>query len=132
MSKYKHADRKIKELEQEIKFLNKSLNYSAHLNNILQNRFDVAEKQRINYRRIIKYHSLLLIVMSLLCQTNGNTDIDKLIKRNIMDFYSAMCKDLMEIPNDDNEIIDNEFEDEAERYDEGKSTDLWDGEEEYE
>ena len=49
-----------------------------------------------------------------------------------MDFYSAMCKDLMEIPNDDNEIIDNEFEDEAERYDEGESTDLWDGEEEYE
>ena len=132
MSKYKHADRKIKELEQEIKFLNKSLNYSAHLNNILQNRFDVAEKQRINYRKMIRYHSLLLIVMSLLSQTNGETDIDKLIKRNIMDFYSALSKDLMEIPNDDNEIIDNEFEDEAERYDEGESTDLWDGEEEYE
>lgn len=49
-----------------------------------------------------------------------------------MDFYSAMSKDMMEIPNDDNEIIDNEFEDEAERYDEGESTDLWDGEEEYE
>lgn len=132
MSKYKHTDGKIKELEEEIKFLNKSLNYSAHLNNILQNRFDVAEKQRINYRKVIRYHSLLLIVMSLLSQTNGETDIDKLIKRNIMDFYSALSKDLMEIPNDDNEIIDNEFEDEAERYDEGESTDLWDGEEEYE
>lgn len=129
MSKYKHTDGKIKELEEEIKFLNKSLNYSAHLNNILQNRFDVAEKQRINYRKVIRYHSLLLIVMSLLSQTNGETDIDKLIKRNIMDFYSALSKDLMEIPNDDNEIIDNEFEDEAERYDEGESTDLWDGEE---
>ena len=37
-----------------------------------------------------------------------------------MDFYSAMCKDLMEIPNDDNEIIDNdnEFDDET-GYDEG-------------
>ena len=132
MSKYKHTEGKIKELEEEIKFLNKSLNYSAHLNNILQNRFDVAEKQRINYRKVIRYHSLLLIVMSLLSQTNGETDIDKLIKRNIMDFYSALSKDLMEIPNDDNEIIDNEFEDEAERYDEGESTDLWDGEEEYE
>lgn len=132
MSKYKHTDGKIKELEEEIKFLNKSLSYSAHLNNILQNRFDVAEKQRINYRKVIRYHSLLLIVMSLLSQTNGETDIDKLIKRNIMDFYSALSKDLMEIPNDDNEIIDNEFEDEAERYDEGESTDLWDGEEEYE
>ena len=29
MSKYKHTDGKIKELEEEIKFLNKSLNYSA-------------------------------------------------------------------------------------------------------
>ena len=132
MSKYKHTDGKIKELEEEIKFLNKSLNYSAHLNNILQNRFDVAEKQRINYRKVIRYHSLLLIVMSLLSQTNGETDIDKLIKRNIMDFYSALSKDLMEIPNDDNEIIDNEFDDEAERYDEGESTDLWDGEKESE
>ena len=120
MSKYSHSDKKIKELEQEIKFLNKSLNYSAHLNNILQNRFDEAEKQRINYRKTIRYHSLLLILTSLLCQTKGNTDIDKLIKRNIMDFYSAMCKDLMEIPNDDNEIIDNdnEFDDET-GYDEG-------------
>ena len=127
MSKYKHADRKIKELEQEIKFLNKSLDYSVHLNNILQNRFDEAEKQRINYRKVIRYHSLLLIVMSLLSQTNGETDIDKLIKRNIMDFYSALSKDLMEIPNDDNEIIDNEFEDEEERYDESESDDILDG-----
>ena len=114
MSKYRHTDGKIKELEEEIKFLNKSLNYSAHLNNILQNRFDEAEKQRINYRRIIKYHSLLLIVMSLLSQTKENTDIDKLIKRNIMDFYSSISKDMMEIPNDENEIIDNEFDDDEE------------------
>lgn len=132
MNKYKHTHGKIKELEEEIKFLNKSLDYSAHLNKTLQKKFDDVYKERINYRRLIKYHSLLLILTSLLSQTKGNTDIDKLIKRNIMDFYSAMCKDLMEIPNDDNEIIDNEFEDEAERYDEGESTDLWDGEEEYE
>lgn len=132
MSKYKHTDGKIKKLEEEIKFLNKSLNYSAHLNNILQNRFDVVEKQRINYRKVIRYHSLLLIVMSLLSQTKENTDIDKLIKRNIMDFYSSLSKDLMEIPNDDNEIIDGEFDDDEERFDDRESSDLWDGEEEYE
>lgn len=132
MSKYRHTDRKIKELEQEIKFLNKSLDFSRIMNKNLENNYNELEKERINYRRIIKYHSLLLIVMSLLCQTNGNTDIDKLIKRNIMDFYSAMCKDLMEIPNDDNEIIDNEFEDEEERYDESESDDIWAGEEEFE
>ena len=132
MSKYRHTDRKIKELESEIKFLNKSLDYSAHLNNILQNRFDEAEKQRINYRRIIKYHSLLLIVMSLLSQTEGSTDIDKLIKRNIMDFYRSLSKDMMEIPNDDNEIIDGEFNDDEERFDDRESDDLWDAEEEFE
>ena len=132
MSKYRHTHGKIKELEEEIKFLNKSLDYSVHLNNILQNRFDVAEKQRINYRKVIRYHSLLLIVMSLLCQTNGETDIDKLIKRNIMDFYSALSKDLMEIPNDDNDVTDNEFDDETEGFDESESDDLWYGEEESE
>lgn len=126
MSKYKHTDGKIKELEEEIKFLNKSLNYSAHLNNILQNRFDNVYKERINYRRIIKYHSLLLIVMSLLSQTKGDTDIDKLLKRKIMDFYSSLSKDMMEIPNDENEIIDNELGDETEGYDESESDDLWD------
>lgn len=130
MSKYSHSDKKIKELEEKIKFLNKSLDYSAQLNLTLQNNYDEVEKQRVNYRRIIKYHSLLLIVMSLLCQSKGNTDIDKLIKCNIMDFYSAMCKDLMEIPNDENEIIDNEFDDETEGYDESESDDLWDDGEE--
>lgn len=131
MSKYRHSDKKIKELENEIKFLNKSLDFSRIMNKNLENNYDEVNKERINYRRIIKYHSLLLILTSLLSQTKGNTDIDKLIKRNIMDFYSAMCKDLMEIPNDDNEIIDNEFEDE-ERYDESESDDIWAGEEELE
>ncbi len=132
MSKYSYSDKKIKELEEKIKFLNKSLDYSAQLNLTLQNNYDEVEKQRVNYRRIIKYHSLLLVVMSLLCQTNGNTDIDKLIKRNIMDFYSAMSKDMMEIPNDDNDVTDNEFDDETEGFDESESDDIWDGEEEFE
>ena len=132
MSKYSHSDKKIKELEEKIKFLNKSLDYSAQLNLTLQNNYDEVEKQRVNYRRIIKYHSLLLIVMSLLCQTNGNTDIDKLIKRNIMDFYSAMSKDMMDIPNDDNDVTDNEFDDETEGFDESESDDLWDAKEEFE
>lgn len=115
---YRHTNRKIKELETEIKFLNKSLDFSRIMNENLENNYNELEKERINYRRIIKYHSLLLIVMSLLSQTKGDTDIDKLIKRNIMNFYSSLSKDLMEIPNDENEIIDNEFDDETEGYDE--------------
>lgn len=126
MNKYKHTHGKIKELEEEIKFLNKSLDYSAHLNKTLQKKFDDVYKERINYRRLIKYHSLLLILTSLLSQTKGDTDIDKLIKRNIMDFYSSISKDMMEIPNDDNEKNDDEIDDESE------SDDIWDGEEEFE
>ena len=58
--------------------------------------------------------------------------IDKLIKRNIMDFYSAMSKDMMEIPNDDNDVTDNAFDDETEGFDESESDDIWAGEEEFE
>lgn len=49
-----------------------------------------------------------------------------------MDFYSAMSKDMMEIPNDDNDVTDNEFDDETERFDDRESDDLWTGEEEFE
>ena len=119
MSKYRHTYKKIKELENEIKFLNKSLDYSAHLNQTLQNKFDDVYKERINYRRLIKYHTLLLILMNLLTTSSGNTDIDKIVKRNILEYYRAMNLDFMELPENDNEIIDNEFEDEEERFDEG-------------
>ena len=117
MSKYKHADRKIKELEQEIKFLNKSLDFSRIMNKNLENNYDKVNKQRINYRRIIKYHTLLLILMNLLTTSSGNTDIDKIVKRNIMEYYRAMNLDFMELPND-NDVTDNEFDDEPERFDE--------------
>ena len=132
MSKYRHTYKKIKELENEIKFLNKSLDYSAHLNQTLQNKFDDVYKERINYRRLIKYHTLLLILMNLLTTSSGNTDIDKIVKRNILEYYRAMNLDFMELPENDNDETDNEFEDEEERFDESESSDLWNAEEEYE
>lgn len=131
MSKYRHTDKKIKELESEIKFLNKSLDFSRIMNRNLENNYDEVNKERINYRRIIKYHTLLLILMNLLTTSSGNTDIDKIVKRNIMEYYRAMNLDFMELPND-NDVTDNEFEDETEGYDESESSDLWNAEEEYE
>ncbi len=113
MSKYRHTSKKIKELEEEIKFLNKSLDYSAHLNKTLQNRFDNVYKERINYRRLIKYHTLLLILMNLITTSSGKTDIDKIVKRNIMEYYRAMNLDFMELPENDNDT-DNEFDDDEE------------------
>ena len=118
MSKYRHSDKKIKELEEKIKFLNKSLDFSRIMNKNLENNYDEVNKERINYRRLIKYHTLLLILMNLLTTSNGNTDIDRIVKRNILEYYRAMNLDFMELPENDNDETDNEFEDEEERFDE--------------
>lgn len=130
MSKYRYTDRKIKELESEIKFLNKSLDFSRIMNRNLENNYDEVNKERINYRRLIKYHTLLLILMNLITTSSGETDIDKIVKRNILEYYRAMNMDFMELP--ENDVTDNEFEDETEGYDESESSDLWNAEEEYE
>jgi hypothetical protein len=132
MTKYRHTDRQVRELKDEIKRLKQSLDITIDLNEVLQKNNNKLDKERINYRRIIKYSTMLMLLMNLITSNSGDTDINKIFNHNINEFYRLMNNDLMKIPNDDNEIIDNEFEDEAERYDEGKSTDLWDGEEEYE
>lgn len=131
MSKYRYSDMKIKELENEIKFLNKSLDFSRIMNRNLEHNYDKVNNERINYRRLIKYHTLLLILMNLLTTSSGNTDIDKIVKRNILEYYRAMNLDFMELPND-NDVTDNEFDDEPERFDDRESDDLWTGEEEFE
>ena len=123
---------KIKELENEIKFLNKSLDFSRIMNRNLEHNYDKVNNERINYRRLIKYHTLLLILMNLLTTSSGNTDIDKIVKRNILEYYRAMNLDFMELPENDNDVTDNEFDDETEGFDESESDDIWDGEEEFE
>lgn len=114
MTKYRHTDRKVRELENEIKFINKSLDFSARVNKLLQKNYDEADKERINYRRIIKYSTMLMLLMNLITSNSGDTDVDKIFNRNINEFYKAMNNDLMQIPTNDND----EFED-KEGYDEG-------------
>ena len=125
---HRHTDRKVRELEREIKRLKQSLDITIDLNEVLQKNNNKLDKERVNYRRIIKYSAMLMLLMNLLTRSSGKTDIDKIFNRNINQFYTAMNNDLMEIPTNDNE----EFDDDEEGYDEGESTDLWDGEEEYE
>ena len=119
---YRHTTRKIKELEEEIKCLNKSRDYFSKVNSILENNYDEVDRRCINYRNVIKYHTLLLVVMNLLCNTEGYDDITRIIKSNIMDYYKKITMDLMEIKTKDDEEFD----------DEDKGTDFWDGEEEFE
>lgn len=111
MNKYTPTNKNIKELEEEIKSLKKSLDYSNNMNELLQKSFNEADKQRINYRKIIKYHTLLLVVMNLLSNTEGYDDVTRIIKCNIMEYYKKINLDMMEIPIT---FEDEEFEDEEE------------------
>lgn len=117
----RYTNKKIKELEEEIKILNKSRDFLSHINETLHNNYDEADRQRNNYSKIIRYQTLLLVVMNLLCNTEGYDDITRIIKSNIMDYYKKITMDLMEIKTKDDEEFD----------DEDKGTDLWDVEKEF-
>ena len=117
----RYTNKKIKELEKEIKILNKSRDFLAQINETLYEKYDEADWQRKNYRKIIKFQALLFVVMNLLCNTEGYDDITRIIKCNIMDYYKKITMDLMEIKTKDDEEFD----------DEDKGTDLWDVEEEF-
>lgn len=109
------TNKRIKELEKEINNLNTALGYSHSLNEVLNTNYDRVNNERINYRRIIKYHSLLMVFANLLTQNDGKTDINRILKQNILDFYRAMTKDLMEISEDEDETFDDEeYEENAE------------------
>ena len=110
MKKNNHTetDKRITELAQEIKNLNTELDYCRNMNEILSTNYDQVNSERINYKRIIKYYSLLMVLANLLTQNDGGTDIDKILKQNLMDFYRAMTNDLMTITEDEDETFDDE------------------------
>ena len=110
MSKYRHRDEKIRELKQEIELLKQSIDISLGL-------YDDLQKERVSYRRLLKYNTVLMLLMNLITSNSGDTDIGRVLKRNIHEFYISMNNDLMKIPTD---------EDEREGYD------IWDAQDEFE
>lgn len=107
MSNYRHTDKKIRELKQENKKLKQSIDISLGL-------YDDLQKERVSYRGIIKYLTILMLLVNLIHSNSGNTDIGRVLKRNIQEFYRSLNTDLMKIPTDHNKTIDNEFVDEEE------------------
>ena len=107
---HRHTNKKIKELKQEIKRLKQSLDISIDLYEVLQQNNNKLGRERNNYRRIIKYHTMLMLLMNLIINNDsGDTDIDRILKRNIQEYYRSMNNDLMQIPTDDEE--EREFDD---------------------
>lgn len=112
----RHTDKKIWKLKQEIKSLKQSIDISLDLYEFQKRNNSKLDMERKNYRKIIKYHTLLMLLMNLLTSDNTETDIGKIIKRNVLEFYRSMNHDLMQIPtdNEDDEEIDEEEIDEEE------------------
>ena len=67
------TNKKIKELEKEIDNLNTALGYAQNMTEIMSHSYDQANKERINYRRIIRYFSLLMVLANLLTQNHGKS-----------------------------------------------------------
>ena len=108
--RHKHTNQKIAELENEIKNLNESLDNSSSMIEIMNQHFDKVLKEKNDYKKLLKYHTLLLIIMGLIAQSEGKTDIDMMVKRHIQEYYRALAEDLADVDEEDNE--DNEDEDE--------------------
>lgn len=119
MKKNISADNQIKQLQQDIQRLTDELVASEKLTDYYANSYESAEKQRIATRRILKYHTMVMILLNLVSRYTSCNDMGMAIQTNINKYYKGLTESIMSIPGDDS--IDNEFEDDE--YDEEKDKD---------
>ena len=107
---------RIADLKEEISRLTIELNAEKQWSQILKDNCEEAEKQRRNYRELLKYHSLVLIILNLLGNYTDATDIGKAIQININKYYKGLTDSLMALPTyeDYYDDTDEEYEDEEE------------------
>ena len=106
------ADNQIKQLQQDIQRLTDELAASERLNAYYADSYESAEKQRIATRRILKYHTMVMILLNLVSRYTSCNDMGMAIQTNINKYYKGLTESIMSIPGDDS--IDNEFEDDDE------------------
>jgi len=107
---------RIADLKKEISRLTIELNAEKQWSQILKDNCEEAEKQRRNYRELLKYHSLVLIILKLLGNYTDATDIGKAIQINIDKYYKGLTDSFMALPTYDDyyDDTDEEYEDEEE------------------
>lgn len=116
------ADTQIKQLQQDIKRLSDELAATEKLADYYTDRYESAEKQRIGLQRILKYYTVLMVLLNLISRYTSCNDMGMAIQTNINKYYKGLTEDLMNIPGDDTEsLYDNEFEDDE--YDEEEKED---------
>jgi len=106
------ADIQIKQLQKDIKRLSDELTASERLTDYYANGYESAEKQRIACRRLIKYHTMVMVLMNLVSRYTACNDLGTAIQTNINKYYKGLTEDIMSIPSEDTErLYDNEFDD---------------------
>ena len=123
---HRHNNKKIWKLKKKIKELKQAVDISLDLYEFQKRNNIKLDKERRNFRKIIKYHTLLLVIMSLLYSADGNDDITRIIRGNIMEYYKRINQDMMGIPI---EFEDEEFGEEQEIDSEDDNIEI--GEEEF-
>ena len=108
------ADNQIKQLQQDIQRLTDELAASERLTDYYADSYESAEKQRIACRRLLKYHTMVMILLNLVSRYTDNNDLGMAIQSNINRYYKGLTESIMSIPGDDSidNFEDNEFEDE--------------------
>ena len=107
------ADMQINQLQQDIKRLTDELIASEKLSDYYCDSYE-------SCRKLMKYHTLVLVIMNLVYQYTDADDMGRAIRMNINRYYKGLTSDLMNIAGDvsiDN-FEDNEFEDDE--YDDGE------------
>lgn len=109
-------DKKIAQLEEKIRNLNLELESETGLNEILSESCDNSEKQITNFKQLLKYHTLILIVMNLLRGYTDSNEIGRAIQCNINKYYKGLTDSIMALPTYDDyyDDTDEEYEDEEE------------------
>lgn len=117
------ADMQINQLQQDIKRLTDELAASERLTDYYANCYESAEKQRISCRRLLKYHTMVMILLNLVSRYTSCNDMGMAIQTNINKYYKGLTESIMSIPGDDSidNFEDNEFEDEYNEKEEEES-----------
>jgi hypothetical protein len=115
MKKNSTADMQVKHLQEDIKRLSGELAATEKLTDYYADSFHNAEKQRIACRRLIKYHTMVMVLMNLVSRYTDNNDLGTAIQTNINQYYKGLTEKIMSIPGDD-EYNEEENEDREEEY----------------
>lgn len=108
------ANTQIKQLQQDIQRLTDELIASEKLSDYYCDSYE-------SCRKLMKYHTLVLVIMNMVYQYADADDMGRAIRTNINRYYKGLTSDLMNIPGDDTEsLYDNDEYDDGEEDKDGE------------